>query len=118
MPPRREKNESVLEARALRREMTLPEGMLWQALRQRPDGFKFRRQHPIGRCVVDFYCPVARLVIEVDGQSHRMGDNPERNKRRDAWLLSQGLQVLRFDAGDLIRDVESVVTAILFECRR
>jgi very-short-patch-repair endonuclease len=44
--------------------MTLPEGMLWQVLRQRPDGFKFRRQHPIGRCIVDFYCPAARLVIE------------------------------------------------------
>jgi very-short-patch-repair endonuclease len=77
MPPRREKNETVLRARSLRREMTLPEGMLWQVLRQRPEGFKFRRQHPIGRCVVDFYCPAARLVIEVDGEAHSMGDRPE-----------------------------------------
>jgi very-short-patch-repair endonuclease len=118
MQPRREKNETVLRARALRRDMTLPDGMLWQVLRHRPDGFKFRRQHPIGRCIVDFYCPAARLVIEVDGESHRMGDNPERDEQRDAWLRNQGLQVLRFDAGDLIRDVQSVVTAILLECRR
>ena len=62
MPPRREKNDMVLRARALRRDMTLPEGMLWQVLRQRPDGCKFRRQHPIGRCVVDFYCAAAHLV--------------------------------------------------------
>jgi very-short-patch-repair endonuclease len=118
MPPRREKNESVMRARSLRREMTLPEGMVWQVLRQRPDGFKFRRQHPIGRCIVDFYCPAAQLVIEVDGASHFMGDNPERDVRRDHWLRGQGLRVLRFAAEDVITDLESVVTAILFNCRR
>jgi len=47
--------------------------MLWQELRRRPNGLKFRRQHPIGRCIVDFYCPAAGLVIEVDGQAHSMG---------------------------------------------
>ena len=72
MPLPREKNEIVLRARALRRNLTLPEGMLWQALRQRPDGFKFRSQHPIGRCIVDFYCAACRLVIEVDGEIIRL----------------------------------------------
>jgi very-short-patch-repair endonuclease len=118
MPLRREKNETVMRARALRRSMTLPEGMLWQVLRQRPDGFKFRYQHPIGRCIVDFYCPAARLVIEVDGQGHSMGDNPQRDIRRDHWLRGKGLAVLRFAAEDVIRDLESVVAAILFNCRR
>jgi very-short-patch-repair endonuclease len=117
MPPRREKNEAVLLARALRRNMTLPEGMLWQALRQRPDGFKFRRQHPIGRCVADFYCPSSRLIIEVDGESHSMGDQPERDQRRDHWLREQGLHVLRVSAVDVIRDLPSVVMAILLACR-
>ena len=69
MPPPREKNETVLKARALRRNMTLPEGMLWLELRKRPGGFKFRRQHPIGNYIVDFYCPAVRLVVEVDGLS-------------------------------------------------
>jgi very-short-patch-repair endonuclease len=69
LPQRREKNETVLRARALRRSMTLPEGMLWQVLRKRPEGYKFRNQHPIGRCVVDFYCAATRLVIEVDGEA-------------------------------------------------
>ncbi len=118
MSLRRDKNDSVLRARALRRDMTLPEGMLWQALRSRPDGLKFRRQHPIGRCIVDFYCPAARLVIEVDGESHSRADRPQRDDRRDAWLRGQGLQVVRFAATDVIRDLQSVVTAITSACSR
>jgi very-short-patch-repair endonuclease len=73
MPPPREKNDAVLRARALRRNLTLPEGMLWRELRKRPSGFKFRRQHPLGNCIVDFYCAAVRLVVEVDGMSHEMG---------------------------------------------
>jgi very-short-patch-repair endonuclease len=118
MPPPREKNATVLRARALRRDMTLPEGMLWQVLRQRPGGFKFRRQHPIGRFIVDFYCPAARLVVEVDGMSHDMGDRPDRDLRRDIWLRNQGLHVLHFAAADVMNDLGSVVTAITFACRR
>jgi very-short-patch-repair endonuclease len=118
MPPPREKNETVLRARALRRNLTLPEGMLWQALRQRPDGLKFRLQHPIGRCIVDFYCAAAKLVIEVDGEAHSMGDRAERDIRRDYWLTSQGHHVVRFAAMDVMSDLGSVVTAIILACRR
>ena len=118
MPPRREKNEVVMRARALRREMTLPEGMLWQVLRQRPDGFKFRYQHPISRCIVDFYCAAAKLVIEVDGESHSMGDRPAHDVRRDHWLRAQGLRVVRFSATEVMTDLQSVVTATLLACRR
>ena len=118
MPPRREKSETVLRARALRRDLTLPEGMLWQALLQRPDGLKFRRQHPIGRCIVDFYCAAARLAIEVDGESHSMGDRPNRDLRRDHWLRDQGVQVIRFTATEVMTDLQSVVTATLLACRR
>jgi very-short-patch-repair endonuclease len=114
----REKNETVLRARSLRRSLTLPEGMLWQVLRRRPQGLKFRLQHPIGRCIVDFYCAAARLVIEVDGEAHRMGDRPERDARRDARLKGQGLRILRFSATDVMRDIQSVVTAITLACRR
>jgi very-short-patch-repair endonuclease len=118
MPPPREKNDAVLLARALRRNMTLPEGLLWQVLRQRPGGLKFRRQHPVGRCIVDFYCPAAKLVIEIDGESHSMGDRPSRDMARDGWLRKQGLRVLRFAAADVMKDRESVVTAIALACRR
>src|SRR5438067_11171423 len=117
MPPRREKNDTVLRARALRRNLTLPEGFLWQVLRQRPNGLKFRRQHPVGRCVVDFYCPAAKLVIEIDGEAHSMGEQPQHDARRDGWLKAQGLRVMRLGAADVMKDLESVVTAITLACR-
>ena len=118
MPLRRERNEIVLRARALRRDMTLPEGMLWQVLRQRPEGLKFRRQHPLGAYVVDFYCPSAMLVIEVDGQSHSMGGRPLRDARRDGWLRAQGLRVIRLDAAEVLKDVHSIASSITVACRK
>jgi len=98
--------------------MSLPEAYLWQALRRRPDGLKFRRQHPFERYTADFYCASAKLVVEIDGASHEMGDGPERDARRDATMREQGLQVLRFNAGDVVKDVESVVIAIVLAARR
>ena len=61
---------SVARARKLRKEMTLPEVLLWRLLRGQPQGVKFRRQHPSGALGIDFYCSDARLVIEVDGIAH------------------------------------------------
>jgi len=113
-----DRNAAILRARALRRSPTLPEGLAWQILRRRPGGFKFRRQHPLGPYVVDFYCPAAKLVIEIDGASHDMGTKPARDSRRDARLSEQGFYVLRFNAAEVMSDLESVVTAILIGCRR
>jgi len=113
-----DRNAVVLRARALRRNPSLPESLLWQVLRKRPDGRKFRRQHPLGWYVVDFYCPAARLVVEIDGQSHSMGDRPDHDSRRDAWLGGQGMRVLRLDANEVMNDLESAVRAILLACRR
>jgi very-short-patch-repair endonuclease len=112
------RNAVVLRARELPRRQTLPEVLLWRELRKRPGGFKFRRQHPLGWYVVDFYCPAANLVVEVDGQGHSMGARPERDMRRDRWIEKQDLRVVRFDATDVMNDPQSVVTAILLECRR
>ena len=108
----------VLRARALRPNMTLPEAMLWRELRKRPGGFKFRRQHPLGRYIVDFYCPAAKLVIEVDGKAHSMGVNPMRDAHRDVWLSDDGLAVLRVSARDVLDNPEPVIAQIIAECRR
>jgi very-short-patch-repair endonuclease len=113
-----DRNAVVLKARELRRKPTLPEGLLWQALKSRPNGLKFRRQHPIGWYIVDFFCSAARLVVEVDGASHSMGNRPEHDERRDAWLRAQGFHVIRFAATDVMKDLGSVVTAITLACRR
>jgi very-short-patch-repair endonuclease len=73
-------------------------------LRPRVEGSPvFRRQHPLGLYILDFYCAEAKLCVEVDGQGHGMGDQPERDERRDRWLLAQGIEVLRIPAGDVLR---------------
>jgi very-short-patch-repair endonuclease len=97
--------------------MTPPERRLWQVLRTRPGDLKFRKQHPFGPYTADFYCPSARLVIEVDGDSHDMGDRPESDARRDDWLRTRGFHVIRFLAVEVMKDVESVKTAILLAAR-
>jgi len=108
-----DRNETVMRARELRRKPTLPEGLLWQALKPRPNGLKFRRQHPIGWYIADFYCAAAQLIIEIDGESHIMGDRPEHDLRRDHWLRRQGLQVIRFGAADVMNDLDAVVRTIV-----
>ncbi|MBA4161012.1 MAG: hypothetical protein C0515_02770 [Novosphingobium sp.] len=100
-------------AAKLRRQMTLPEVLLWQELRKRPSGLKFRRQHPAGKYVLDFYCALAWLAVEVDGIAHDMGENPERDLVRDRWLESEGVRVIRFPASDVLRDVKCVVEQIV-----
>jgi very-short-patch-repair endonuclease len=104
---------TVAKARALRRMMTRPEAHLWQVLRTRPDGLKFRRQHPVGSYVIDFYCPAAKLAVEVDGDSHDMGTNPARDAARDAWLKERGLRICRIPARYLYGDIEPAVRLIL-----
>lgn len=104
---------TVKRARSLRRTMSLPEVLLWRALRGRPDGLKFRRQHPSGDYVIDFFCLEAGVGIEVDGVSHDMGDRPERDVVRDAWLLGQGIEVLRIPARDVLGDLDAVIRHIV-----
>ncbi|TFI58747.1 endonuclease domain-containing protein [Sphingomonas parva] len=111
-------NAAVLRARALRRSMSPPEHLLWRALRTRPAGRKFRRQHPLGPFVADFYCAAAKLVIEVDDAAHGLGNRPRQDARRDGWMAAQGLRVIRFDAADVMNNLEAVVAAIAREAVR
>ena len=93
--------------------MTPPEVMLWVRLRARqPDGPRIRRQHPIGPYIADFYCANARLVIEIDGWCHNMGDASARDERRDAYMAEQGLAVMRYPASDVFADPDEVATGI------
>jgi very-short-patch-repair endonuclease len=93
--------------------MSVPELMLWNAIRRgQLDGLKFRRQHPIGPYVLDFYCPSARLDVEIDGQSHYTEDRPEKDAARDRWLARQGVMTLRIPASWLLSSVDSALLAI------
>jgi very-short-patch-repair endonuclease len=96
--------------------MSLPEVLLWQHLRTRPGGFKFRHQHSFGAYVLDFYCHAASLAIEVDGVSHEMGDNPARDERRDRWLIQHRIMTFRVTAADVLGEMEAVVRMIVHLC--
>lgn len=103
---------AVIHARKLRRDMTLPERMLWQQLRLRPGGFKFRRQHPIGPYVVDFCCLSEHFVVEVDGAAHDNVDRVKFDERRIGFLKENGFRVLRVNARRVLADVVAVGDAI------
>ena len=100
------------QARVLRRKMSLPEVLLWQQLRKKPDGVQFRRQHPAGPYVLDFFCATASLAVEIDGESHDFGDRPQRDLRRDEWLKGQGVNVLRIPAVEVLKNLDGVLQAI------
>jgi very-short-patch-repair endonuclease len=96
--------------------MTLPEVLLWRVLRRRPDGFKFRRQHPLGPYILDFYCALSRLAVEVDGMAYDMGQNPARDEARDRWLAARHVKTVRFAAADVQNDLDAVARLIISEC--
>ncbi len=109
---------SIDRARSLRKDMTPPERRLWHFLRVRPGGFKFRRQHPLGPYILDFFCYESAVAIEVDGLAHDLGRHPQRDIRRDAWISEQGVRTLRFLATDVRDDSESVLDMIVGVCRQ
>jgi very-short-patch-repair endonuclease len=95
--------------------MTLPELILWQELRgDRFNGLRFRRQHPIGPYILDFYCSAARLAVEIDGLSHDDEQHSRHDERRDHWLTEKNIRVLRVAAADVLRDetLEHVLVSI------
>jgi len=92
--------------------MTLPEVMLWQRLRGSPRGVRFRRQHPIGPYVVDFYCAAARLVVEPDGQIHAHPKRHGRDLARGRFIQENGSRVIRIGADEVLRDVEAVAASV------
>jgi len=108
MPRDRESHEF---ARHLRSEMNAAETALWQRLRgRRHHQWKFRRQHPLGPYVADFWCPAARVVVELDGASHQ--ERTEIDAVRDKWMNEQKILVIRFRNRELEEDIEVVLKKI------
>ena len=101
----------LAHARAMRRAPTEAEQKLWGLVRaKRLGGWKFKRQQPIGRYIVDFVCFDARVIVEVDGSQHA---ESERDTVRDAWLSSQDFRILRFWNNEVLENAEGVAVAIL-----
>ena len=100
-----------LRARDLRKTMTDAERRLWSRLRQKQlDGFRFRRQQPIGPYIVDFFCPEAALIIEVDGGQH--ASTEAEDEARTRWLAARGYRVMRFWNNDVLGNIEGVLLTI------
>jgi very-short-patch-repair endonuclease len=105
-------------AKKLRHAMTRPEIKLWQCLRrQQLDGLKFRRQHPVGPWILDFYCEEAKLAVEVDGEGHSSDHRFSIDERRTAWLAEKGVRVARFSAKMVMTEMQSVLETIQWAAR-
>jgi len=100
-------------AQRLRQDSSIVERRLWYRLRSgQIDGHRFRRQYPAGPYVLDFYCPKLRLAVELDGGQHNFAAAIGRDQRRDAWLASRGVVVLRFWNSDVIENMTGVLEKI------
>lgn len=105
--------ELIARARQLRREATAAESLLWELLRDRRLlGRKFRRQHPIGQFIADFFCDDARLIIEIDGAVHREPTQQERDRLREEILREHGFAMLRFTNDQILDRTEQVLREI------
>ena len=108
--------KSTTTARNLRKRLTDTERLLWSQLRAKQiEGFKFRRQAPIGKYIVDFVCYDQRLIVEVDGGQH--SENVDEDKIRDKWLREQGYKVLRFWNNEVLKNMEGVLETIKDSCK-
>jgi very-short-patch-repair endonuclease len=107
------KPEQKEKRRILRNRMTKAEYKLWYYLKSKQLlGFKFRRQSGVGSYIVDFYCSSAKLVIEVDGDSHAGSLNKRNDAKRQREIEALGLKVIRFTDLEVMRNIESVLEVI------
>jgi Uncharacterized protein conserved in bacteria len=105
------RESKYLESKILRRTMTLAEKRLWVRLRKNQlDGFHFRRQQIIAGFIVDFYCHIASLIVEVDGSVHKK--NKEADFQRETILKEMGIRIIRFKNEEVIDNIEKVVSEI------
>lgn len=102
--------------RELRATMTAAERMIWERVRGSQLGSRFRRQHSIGDYIVDFYCPTARLVIEIDGSTHNSEQQQNHDALRTHYLKSVGHHVLRFTNKEVQEDIDHILAVIRSHC--
>lgn len=105
-------------ARGFRRNLTEPEAMLWSRLKGRGRDLPvFRRQFPYERMIFDFYCPAARLAIEVDGSTHWDDHKRTKDDARDEWLARRNIVVMRIGAGPVYRHLSAIAHAVILRAQ-
>ena len=112
-PPRVIPRNLLKNSRELRKEQTSQEQLLWKYLRgRRFEDFKFRRQHSMGSYILDFYCPTAKLAIELDGGQHNLESQKKYDQARERFLAQNGIRVLRFWNIDFTKDFSLILEEI------
>ncbi|MDD5043462.1 MAG: endonuclease domain-containing protein [Patescibacteria group bacterium] len=103
-------------SKALRGNMTKTEIILWSKIKNKQiNGLQFYRQKPLGKYIVDFYCPTKKLIIEIDGGQHFDKDNIIKDAEREKYLKQSGLKILRFTNLDIFYNMEGVIGKIMRE---
>ncbi|HWA22199.1 MAG TPA: DUF559 domain-containing protein [Caulobacterales bacterium] len=110
---RKDEEQSRIRAKQFRRALTKAEVILWQHLRRNATGNKFRRQHPIGPYIADFACALAKVVVEVDGATHRTAEELAHDARRTAFMKTEGWCVVRVTNLDVYENMDGVWRAIM-----
>jgi len=108
--------KQVRRACKLRKEMSLPEVLLWIELQKRPGGHKFRKQAPHDPYTLDFACLAARLAIEVDGEAHNRGDQPAKDDVRDRIMAERGFRTFRSPAFEVLNNMDGCIRRIVALC--
>ena len=116
MAVRNDSKEAVARARTLRKALTPCERMLWNRLRRRTILFRFRKQYPAFEYFLDFYCPTAKVCVEVDGDSHYV--EPKRDVSRDRRLVEGGILTLRFTNPEIRESLDAVVEEVFDACAK
>lgn len=105
-------------ARNLRKTMTPAERLLWRKIRRKIIDFRFRKQHPVGTFILDFYCPEVQIAVEVDGGYHLSKEQQRKDAQRTYYLNKEGIVVLRFWNSQVKYEIETVIHAIWIACDR
>ena len=103
-------------AKVLRENMTHAESILWAHLKAKPNGLKFRRQHPLGIFIADFYCHKLKLVIELDGSIHDNDDVKENDEIRQKLIEGDGITVMRFKNEEVMNDIQNALKQLEQKC--
>jgi very-short-patch-repair endonuclease len=102
-------------SRNLRKRQTDAENLIWRHLRRKQlKGLKFRRQHPIGKYIVDFVCLEKQLILEIDGGQHAIKQG--KDNERDDWLMAEGYQILRFWNNEVLENFPGFLETIRVNC--
>ena len=112
-------NNKILLAKNLRKNATIQERRLWNLLKNRQFlNLKFKRQQPIGNYIVDFVCPEAKLVIEIDGGQHNFPENVKFDEVRTRYLNELGYKVIRFWNNEIYENIDGVLSKLLEEIKQ